>query len=426
MGIIHVLFAAVNEPSHPDPQSFESKATKFELTLQAASQFMAAATNKSRFCIFTTTSIISITLFLSSLHNLTNQIPIRHGPDDPPSFAYYISGGQGDNDRVLRLLLAVYHPRNRYLLHLGTDASDDERGALADLIELVPAIRAFRNVDVMGKPNRINYMGSTNIADTLRAVAILLKIDHAWNWFIQLSPSDYPLVTQDDLAYVFSSIGRNYNFIDHTRKLGWKEAQRVQPIIVDPALYLARKSQIFQATQRRPTPNAFTFFTGSPWAILSRQFLQFCIFGYDNLPRTMLMYFSTSILSQESYFHSVICNAPQFKNTTINSDLRFTIWDKPPKAEPHYLTTADYEQMVQSGAVFARQFERDSPVLDLVDNKILNRGKKLAAPGAWCTGWFTDLCARWGDVNLVKPGPQAKKLKNTTSNLVASSSNQCR
>ncbi|KAI3819014.1 hypothetical protein L1987_12836 [Smallanthus sonchifolius] len=28
-------------------------------------------------------------------------------------FAYYISGTRGDADRIFRLLLAVYHPRNR-------------------------------------------------------------------------------------------------------------------------------------------------------------------------------------------------------------------------------------------------------------------------------------------------------------------------
>lgn len=67
-------------------------------------------------------------------------------------------GGEGDKDRVLRLLMAVYHPRNQYLLHLNADASDDERAELVDEIAMVPALKAFGNVDVIGKPNQINYM----------------------------------------------------------------------------------------------------------------------------------------------------------------------------------------------------------------------------------------------------------------------------
>jgi len=35
------------------------------------------------------------------------------------------------------------------------------------------------------------------IACTLQAIAILLKESSEWDWFINLSASDYPLVTQD-------------------------------------------------------------------------------------------------------------------------------------------------------------------------------------------------------------------------------------
>ncbi|EEF31323.1 beta-glucuronosyltransferase GlcAT14A isoform X2 [Ricinus communis] len=357
---------------------------------------------------------------------------VRHGTHYPPAFAYYISGGRGDGDRILRLLLAVYHPRNHYLLHLGADASDEERARLVWAINAVPAIRSFANVDVVGKPSRLVYMGSSNLAATLRAAAILLRVQSGWNWFVALSAFDYPLLTQDDLSHVFSSISRDFNFIDHTSDLGWKESQRFQPIVVDPGIYLARRSQIFHATQKRGTPDAFKVFTGSPWVILSRSFLEFCILGWDNLPRTLLMYFNNMILSEEGYFHSVICNAPEFKNTTVNSDLRYMVWDNPPKMEPHFLNISDYDQMVQSGAAFARQFKRNDPILDMVDEKILKRGYNQAAPGAWCTGrrsWWMDPCSQWGDVNVVKPGPQAKRFEDTIRNLLDewnSQMNQCK
>lgn len=38
--------------------------------------------------------------------------------------------------------------------------------------------------------------------------------------------------------------------------------QRIRPIVVDPGLYLARRTQIFRATEKRPMPNAFKVFTG--------------------------------------------------------------------------------------------------------------------------------------------------------------------
>ncbi|CAI8582924.1 unnamed protein product [Vicia faba] len=393
------------------------------------------AEKKWLFTLFTAAVLSLMLLLMSSFSTFSSQKPfpsiVQRGSHYPPAFAYFISGGHGDKDRIFRLLLAVYHPRNRYLLHLGMDARKEERQGLADAVSSVPAIRAFGNVDVVGKADWITYLGSSNVAITLRAAAIMLKLDSGWSWFITLSARDYPLITQDDLSHVFSSVNRDLNFIDHTSDLGWKESDRFKPIVVDPGTYLARRSQIFQATEKRTTPDAFKLFTGSPWVTLSRPFLEFCIFGWDNLPRTLLMYFTNVKLSQEGYFHSVICNAPEFQNTTVNGDLRYMIWDNPPKMEPLFLNTSVYDMMAESGAAFARQFEANNPVLDMIDEKILQRGRNRAAPGAWCSGrrsWWVDPCSQWGDVDILKPGPQAKKLEASVSSLLddwTAQTNQC-
>ncbi|KAK9750377.1 hypothetical protein RND81_02G191900 [Saponaria officinalis] len=394
------------------------------------------------FALFTAL-FLSILLFLSiisgltassyaTLHATSSATSPNRGPQFPPSFGYYIYGGAGDKDQIFRLLLAVYHPRNRYVLHLAADASGEEREWLAAAVMSVPAVRAFSNVDVIGRPLWLTSMGATNIAATLRAVSILLKLDGGWDWFISLSAQDYPLLTQDDLAHVFTSLKRDLNFIDHTSDLSWKEQARIKPIVVDPSIYLARRSQLFTATEKRPTPVAFKVFTGSPWVILSRPFLEYCIFGWDNLPRTMLMYFNNALLPQEGYFHSVICNSPEFSNTTVNNDLRYMIWDSPPKMDPHFLAVSDFDQMTQSGAAFARRFKMDDPVLTMIDEKILNRRHNRVAPGAWCggrDGWFTDACAQWGDVNSIKPGPQAKRFSESMTNYLddlTSQSTQCK
>lgn len=144
------------------------------------------------------------------------------------------------------------------------------------------------------------------------------------------------------------------------------------------------------------------------------------------------MYFTNVVLSEEGYFHSVVCNSPEFMNTTVNSDLRYLIWDNPPKMEPHFLNTSDFVQMAESGAAFARQFKKGDPVLDMVDAKILKRGRNQAVPGAWCSGrkrWWMDPCSQWGDVNVLKPGSQAKKFEESITGLVDdwnSQLNQCK
>ncbi|THU63008.1 hypothetical protein C4D60_Mb01t11180 [Musa balbisiana] len=49
------------------------------------------------------------------------------GPGYPPVFAFRISGTGGEHHKILRLLTAQYHPRNRYLLPLDAGSTASER-----------------------------------------------------------------------------------------------------------------------------------------------------------------------------------------------------------------------------------------------------------------------------------------------------------
>ena len=64
-------------------------------------------------------------------------------------------------------------------------------------------IREFGNVMVIGKADLVTYKGPTMIASTLHAVAILLKEAKDWDWFVNLSASDYPLMSQDGKKHFY-------------------------------------------------------------------------------------------------------------------------------------------------------------------------------------------------------------------------------
>ncbi|RWW33423.1 hypothetical protein GW17_00001859 [Ensete ventricosum] len=268
-------------------------------------------------------SFVFVLLFLSAISGFTASYAfharrpaptdVHRGPAHLPAFAYYISGGRGDSRRVLRLLLAVYHPRNRYLLHLSADASESERADLAARVWFtIPAVRAFGNVDVVGKASAMTPMGSSGLAATLHAASTLLRLDDGWDWFVTLSAEDYPL------------------------------------------------------------------------------------------------------------------------NTTVNSDLRYMVWDSPPMLEPHILNMTDFDLMTESGMPFARQFRQGDAVLDKIDSRILKRRYYKAVPGAWCSGkrrWWVDPCSQWGNADIVRPGPQAEKFEQLMKKLVddwKSKSSSCR
>lgn len=340
---------------------------------------------------------------------------------EAPRLAYLISGTKGDSHRMMRTLQAVYHPRNQYILHLDLEAPPRERLDLTASVKSDPTFREVENVRVMSQSNLVTYKGPTMIACTLQAIAILLRESSEWDWFINLSASDYPLVTQDDLLHVFSNLSRNFNFIEHMQITGWKLNQRAKPIIIDPGLYLSKKSDLALTTQRRSLPTSFTLFTGSAWVMLTRPFVEYCIWGWDNLPRTILMYYTNFVSSPEGYFHTVICNTPEFRNTAISHDLHYIAWDTPPKQHPLSLSMKDFDKMVKSNAPFARKFAKDDPVLDKIDKELLGRANRFA-PGAWCIGSSdggADPCSLRGNDTVFRPGPGAQRFQELLHTLLS-------
>ncbi|KAB2092466.1 hypothetical protein ES319_A02G033100v1 [Gossypium barbadense] len=348
----------------------------------------------------------------------------------PPSIAYFISGSAGDSARILRLLLASYHPRNHYLLHLDLSASQTEGDRLAITIQAIPIFKAAQNVDVVGKSDYAYPRGPSAISSTLHGASILLRLASDWNWFISLNAGDYPLATQDDILHILSYLPNDLNFVNHTNYIGWKESKKLKPIIVDTGLYLLEKEEIFYATQKRELPTAFKLFSGSSFTMLTRSFVEFCILGTDNLPRTLLMYFTNTPYSYSNYFPTVLCNSDQYKKTVINHNLQHVAFNKTISTKPLSLKPEEFDAMIQSGAAFATHFQFDSPVLDRIDREILKRSPGKVVPGGWCLGEpANDTCSVWGDASILRPGPGAKRLKKRIVDLLADDkyrSMQCR
>lgn len=141
----------------------------------------------------------------------SNSIPSHYHPGNyPVTFAYLISASKGDVNRLKRTLTALYHPANHYLLHLDLEASPEEHTKLAHFVSKHAFFKHFGNVHIIKKSNLVTYRGPTMLATTLHAMSILLKSCH-WDWFINLSASDYPLITQDGKVTNWLSFFSHFN-----------------------------------------------------------------------------------------------------------------------------------------------------------------------------------------------------------------------
>ncbi|WCJ43551.1 Core-2/I-branching beta-1 6-N-acetylglucosaminyltransferase family protein [Euphorbia peplus] len=390
--------------------------------------------------IFITTSILLSLFYIPSKLITTSPKLLTPNPTTltlhkpyPVSFAYLISASKGDSKRLIRVLKALYHPANYYLIHMDAAAPLAEHQEIAKFVGEEVVFGEVGNVWIVGKSNMVTYRGPTMLATTLHAMAILLRKCSNWDWFINLSASDYPLITQDDLIDAFSGLPTDLNFIQHSSRLGWKLNKRGKPIVIDPGLYSLNKSELWWVIKQRSLPTAFKLYTGSAWTILSRSFAEYSIIGYDNLPRTLLLYYTNFVSSPEGYFQTLICNSQDFKNTTANNDLHYITWDTPPKQHPRSLGLKDYRKMVQSNRPFARKFKKNDPVLDKIDRELLRRYNGQFSYGGWCTGSGKrqKACSGLQDENngVLKPGLGSRRLKSLLSKVVLEknfSKRQCR
>lgn len=186
-------------------------------------------------------------------------------------------------------------------------------------------------------------------------------------------------------------------------------------------------SSLFSETCCVTLDNIYFCCTGSAWMVLSRSFVEYCVWGWDNLPRTLLMYYTNFVSSPEGYFQTVICNVPEFAKTAVNHDLHYISWDNPPKQHPHTLSLIDTDKIIGSSAPFARKFKQDDPVLDKIDKDLLRRKNGSFTPGGWCSG--SSKCSEVGNPNKLKPGPGAQRLRRLIARLVLTANmgqNQCK
>lgn len=142
--------------------------------------------------LYIPTSLITI------LKPAATTVIIQNNPYNA-SFAYLISASSGDTMKVKRLMLALYHPANHYLIHVDAAAPEEEHREIARFVSSNGVFAQVGNVWIVRKGNLVSYRGPTMLATTLHAMSMLLR-SAKWDWFINLSASDYPLLTQDGMV----------------------------------------------------------------------------------------------------------------------------------------------------------------------------------------------------------------------------------
>ncbi|KAI0563289.1 Xylosyltransferase family GT14 [Gracilaria domingensis] len=242
----------------------------------------------------------------------------------------------------------------------------------------------------------VTYRGVTMILNNMAAISHLLAAGH-WDYFINLSGSDYPLVAPDVPRKILAMPhvrDRRSNFFIVSPKEQWSQTMeyRFERIAVDTALGMSEKpedSQLVILDQTTPLFSKinYEFVKGEGWLILTREACKFMT--ASPYARKMLLSMAFSQDASEHFYVSLFWNHPDFNKTIIPHSLRTVYWSIDGKNSGQHPYTIDqvrdpdgsytvWKWLRTSPHWFARKFSvPESEIMDWIDNEMSGVGKDV-------------------------------------------------
>ncbi|CAN8077185.1 unnamed protein product [Agarophyton chilense] len=304
--------------------------------------------------------------------------------DDPTreaNIAYFIQISEATVPHLPRLLKSIYHPKNVYAVHFDLKISKDDVQQVVQ--ELRRQIGEAKNLHIMPS-ELITYRGISMLLNTINAIHLLFEKDDSWDYFINISGSDYPLVTAESQRQLLGhELGLNYFTYAPSEKWAGMAENRLSEIWFDESIAFRQNASLGKL-QKLPIRNPlvdqrqFEVTHAEAWMISSREFCDFVL--KSDMARKMLVAFSYAVDSSEHYFASLAWNQEKFKKTIVTHSMRLVIWFHEGNLSgqhPYYVDerreNGEYEfrsKIEKSVLFFARKFKDvDSELMDYVDER---------------------------------------------------------
>ncbi|VDM61750.1 unnamed protein product [Angiostrongylus costaricensis] len=210
----------------------------------------------------------------------------------------------GRNERqVKRLLKALYSPYHYYYIHV------DQR-QLFLLSEMKAVAEMLPNVYLAPDARSTIWGGAsllTMVQDAIRR-SIVMPSFSEWDYLINLSESDFPVLTLYELEVQLKLNPHKSYLSSH----GYNTARFIQKQGFD-FVFVECENHMWRIGKRNEFPRNLRVDGGSDWVVLHRNFAEYSI-SDDELAVKLRTLFSSVILPVESFFHTVSTFFFQFMN----------------------------------------------------------------------------------------------------------------
>uniref|UniRef100_A0A3B5A228 Xylosyltransferase 2 n=1 Tax=Stegastes partitus TaxID=144197 RepID=A0A3B5A228_9TELE len=276
--------------------------------------------------------------------------------------------------QLKRLIKAIYHRDHYYYIHVDKRSGYMHREVL-QLAQQFPNVRAtpWRMVTIWG--------GASLLKAYLRSMQDLLSmLDWKWDYFINLSATDFPTRTNDELV-AFLSLHRDKNFL---KSHGRENARFIKKQGLD-RLFHECDNHMWRLGERS-IPEGLEVSGGSDWFALTRRFVEYVINSQDDLVSGLKQFYSYALLPAESFFHTVLGNS-HMCDTLVDNNLRVTNWNRKLGCKCQYKHIVDWcgcspndfkpqdlirIQQLTRPTFFARKFESavNQEAIDILDTHL--------------------------------------------------------
>ncbi|XP_044152518.1 xylosyltransferase 2 isoform X1 [Bufo gargarizans] len=292
-------------------------------------------------------------------------------PEKPLSVVYMLVVHGRAIRQLKRLIKAIYHKDHFYYIHV------DQRSNYLHS-EVVQMAQRYTNIRVTPWRMITIWGGASLLTMYLRSMQDLLEMsDWSWDFFINLSATDYPTRTNRELVYFLTKY-KDKNFL---KSHGRDNARFIKKQGLD-RLFHECDSHMWRLGERH-IPEGIMLDGGSDWFALTRKFVKYVINTEDVLVSELRRFYKYTLLPAESFFHTVLENS-QDCNTFVDNNLRVTNWNRKLGCRCQYKHIVDWcgcspndfkpqdivrLQQVSRPTFFARKFESsvNQEVLDILD-----------------------------------------------------------
>lgn len=329
--------------------------------------------------------------------------------DPPPhndtgaNIAYFVQVGRDSVDMLPRLFQKIHHARNIYIVHIDAKVELHLRERVQTYVNTSDILS--KNVHFLDS-EMVTYKGVSMVLNTLAAMTYALRVDNSWNYFINLSGADYPLVSAINQRRLLARPGvpiGHLNFVTMFPQREWKPYSfRIRIMYWDPAVVghqsASSRLQIFRGMRSYPLERYrhFTFTKAEAWVILSRPFVKFVI--RSAYAKKMLLNHLHVRSAPEHYFTDILYNHPVWRQTIVPDAFRKVVWRYRRRLSgqhPYVLDRGEslfsfWQFLNRTRSLFARKFSiPNSALLDDIDVRLSG-----AVPAATAASFSRELLDR--------------------------------